>query len=429
MKNNKLTIQIIIVALIIGAIVYIEVNKPHNSAGQAISLSITSTSSTTASSTSATSSTSISTSTQASLAVLTTLAAVDQAAGDPQAKEITDPTGFINSPNGNTNTAGLPGVGDNIGNAPFTLSQFVGNKVILLDFWTYSCINCERTIPYLNAWYEKYKDAGLIIVGVHSPEFAFEKNYANVAAAVKQYGIAYPVVLDSNMGTWDAYQNIYWPAEYLIDAAGYVVHTNFGEGDYDVTEKAIQSALIARDKAFGMSAEAAQAAVPTGIVNPSNAVSMDPTEVQSPETYFGAERNEYLANGNQGVVGEQTLTAPTVTPQAGQTTTVPPSLKPNALYLGGTWNVEPQYAETVGNGSGAENKIVYDYNAKNVYMVAAATSSPVKIDIILDGVPQGSMTIKADQLYPIIQGQSYGEHVLEIDVEGAGLDAYTFTFG
>jgi hypothetical protein len=178
-----------------------------------------------------------------------------------------------------------------------------------------------------------------------------------------------------------------------------------------------------------MSAEAAQAAVPTGIVNPSNAVSMDPTEVQSPETYFGAERNEYLANGNQGVVGEQTLTAPTVTPQAGQTTTVPPSLKPNALYLGGTWNVEPQYAETVGNGSGAENKIVYDYNAKNVYMVAAATSSPVKIDIILDGVPQGSMTIKADQLYPIIQGQSYGEHVLEIDVEGAGLDAYTFTFG
>jgi len=404
MKNNKIIVQIIVIMLIIGVIVYIEVNKPHNSAGQAVPLSIPT-------------STSASTSAPTGLA---SLAASDKAASFTQAKEITDPTGFINSPNGDAN--GVAGA------APFDLSQFVGNKVILLDFWTYSCINCIRTIPYLNAWYQKYKDAGLVIIGVHTPEFDFEKNYANVAAAVKQYGIEYPVVLDSNMGTWDAYQNLYWPAEYLIDAAGYVVHTNLGEGNYAATEQAIQSALIARDKALNMTAPQASAAVPTGIINPANAVSMNGDEVQSPETYFGAERNEFFANGEQGVVGEQNLSMPTMTAtstvQAGQTI-LPSSLQPNALYLDGTWNFQPQYAETVGIG----DKIVYDYNAKNVYMVAAATSSQVKIDIKLDGVPQGSMLIKANQLYNIIKGSDYGEHVLEIDVEGAGLDAYTFTFG
>ena len=130
----------------------------------------------------------------------------------PMAKEFVDPTGFINS-------------------APFTLSSLVGKKVVLIDFWTYSCINCVRTIPYLNAWYAKYKNEGLEIVGVHTPEFDFEKDYSNVAAAVQQLGIQYPVVLDSNMGTWDAYQNIYWPADYLIDIDGFIPYTSVGEGD------------------------------------------------------------------------------------------------------------------------------------------------------------------------------------------------------
>ena len=133
----------------------------------------------------------------------------------PVAKELVDPTDFINSPP--------------LGSTPFTLSDLVGKKVVLIDFWTYSCINCVRTIPYLNAWYQKYKDEGLVIVGVHTPEFDFEKNYDNVAAAVKNLGIQYPVVLDSNMGTWNSYQNIYWPADYLIDIDGFIrIHVGRG---------------------------------------------------------------------------------------------------------------------------------------------------------------------------------------------------------
>ena len=128
----------------------------------------------------------------------------DKAAGDQPAIEIADPTGFINV---------APG---------FKLSSIIGQKVILLDFWTYSCINCVRTIPYLNAWYQKYASSGLEIVGIHTPEFDFEKNITNVQNAVAEYGIHYPVILDSNQGTWNAYNNLYWPHEYLIDMAGYI---------------------------------------------------------------------------------------------------------------------------------------------------------------------------------------------------------------
>ena len=131
----------------------------------------------------------------------------------PKAKEFITPSGFINTP-------------------AFKLSDIVGKKVVLIDFWTYSCINCQRTIPYLNAWYNKYKDYGLVIVGVHTPEFDFEKDQSNVAAAVQKAGITYPVVMDNDQGTWNAYGNQYWPREYLIDIDGYVVHDHIGEGGY-----------------------------------------------------------------------------------------------------------------------------------------------------------------------------------------------------
>jgi thiol-disulfide isomerase/thioredoxin len=305
----------------------------------------------------------------------------------PRAKELTDPTGFINS-------------------APFKLSDIVGKKVVLIDFWTYSCINCVRTIPYLNAWYAKYKDLGLEIVGVHTPEFDFEKDYNNVSKAVLQLGIKYPVVLDSNMGTWNAYQNIYWPAEYLIDIDGFIVHNSIGEGSYAETEQAIQKALQERNSALGITTQ-----IPTSIVNPSDVIAIDQSGVQSPETYFGSARNEYLGNGKQNVSGTQTLS-------------IPGNIQQDTLYLDGTWNFQDQYAENTSNTS----KITYEYNAKNVYMVANSTNG-VPIKIFQDGKLVNTITVQGNKLYNLIQGSNYGEHILQIEVDGAGLQAYTFTFG
>lgn len=149
------------------------------------------------------------------------------------AKEIAKPSGYINT--------------DNI-----TIASQIGKNVVLVDFWTYSCINCERTIPYLNMWQEKYHDKGLVIIGVHTPEFLFEHDINNVRAAVRKFGIQYPVVLDNDYATWSSYGNHYWPADYLIDIDGFVVYKHFGEGDYEVTEKKIQDLLQERANALGV---------------------------------------------------------------------------------------------------------------------------------------------------------------------------------
>lgn len=323
---------------------------------------------------------------------------IAKAAEYPRAKELVDIAGYINT-------------------KPFKLADLIGKKVILIDFWTYSCINCQRTLPYLTAWYQKYKDQGLVIVGVHTPEFDFEKNYNNVAKAVQAAHITYPVVLDNNMGTWDAYNNLYWPHEYLIDIDGFIVHDHIGEGDYGGTEQAIQAALKERAQVLGL-----PQSISSTTTAPSNVISMDPFAVASPETYFGAERNEYLANGTQGKVGAQTLT-------------IPSSLSENKLYLGGTWNFMPQYAESAATST----TITYQYSAKNLYFVAASPSGTT-IHILQDGKPLGASAgadvdaasnayIKEDRLYKIVANPDYGTHTIEIEVQGSGLQAYTFTFG
>jgi len=316
------------------------------------------------------------------------------------APEITDPSGFVNT-------------------APFKLSDFVGKKVVLLDFWTYSCINCIRTIPYLNAWYQKYKDQGLVIVGIHTPEFDFEHDINNVRAAVQKFGIQYPVVLDNNMGTWNAYGNLYWPHEYLINIDGFIVHDHIGEGDYDATEAAIQSALAERATALGTSTSA----MPTGATVPTDTISINYNMVASPETYFGSARNQYLANGAQLTPGVQTLM-------------IPASTQPNSLYLGGTWDFEDQFATN--QSSNAD--IVFEYDAKNVYMVASA-DQPVAVQVLRDGKSLGAAagadvsatssmaTIQANRLYDLIQGSDYGYHTIEIIIKNPGLHAFTFTFG
>ncbi len=298
---------------------------------------------------------------------------------------------------------------------PITLAQYRGKNVVLVDFWTYSCINCQRTLPYLTSWYAKYKDKGLVIVGVHTPEFSFEHVAANVSDALKKFGITYPVVLDNNYKTWNGFANQYWPREYLIDIDGFVVHDHIGEGEYDVTEKAIQAALMERAERMN----ASTTAITTAVVP--NIPSSNAQIVGSPETYFGYARNEYLGNGTAGKGGTQTFTLP-----------VTPSI--NKLYLGGSWNMQSEYASAEDGDT-----VVYNYNAGDVYFVASGDTA-VTVDVLRDGVPVGTfagsdvdpktstVTIHEERLYRLIHG-SLGTHTLELKIHGSGLKAYTFTFG
>ena len=313
----------------------------------------------------------------------------------PQAKEFIKPDGYINT-NGE----------------PITLSSLIGKKVILVDFWTYSCINCQRTIPYLNQWYSKYKDEGLEIIGVHTPEFAFEKVYQNVSDAVQKFGIKYPVVMDSNYYTWNEYGNNYWPEEYLIDIDGLVRENNIGEGNYEETEQNIQKLLAERAQTLGMNVN-----VSGGTVSVDQSI-----ETNSPETYFDWQRNTNLGNVTAAVKGVQNFTMPS-------------SIDLNTLYLSGKWNIEDEFAENSAKG----DSITFKYNAKNVYFVASSDPG-VTITVLRDGVvvgaergedvdSHGQVNIKEPRLYKLINESTAGTHTLEIIVNGPKLDAYTFTFG
>jgi len=319
--------------------------------------------------------------------------------------EITNPSGFINTRSASSGQAG-----------PITLAELVGKKVILVDFWTYSCINCQRTFPYVNAWYEKYKDNGLEIVSIHTPEFDFEKQLGNVQTAVDKYGIKYPVVLDNDYGTWTAFQNSYWPRKYLIDINGKIVYDHIGEGAYDETERKIQELLKERMTKLGEAGT-----LESDIAKPANVIVVS-GKVQSPEIYFGAGRNEYLVNGKAGAIGAQTFTAPTKAPL-------------NGLILSGTWNITPESA----TASDAGAKIIYRYSSKDVYFVAGSKEGAT-VRVTRDGKPlgaakgedvgaDGTVVIKGERLYKLIQDSSYGEHVLEIELLKGTLEAFTFTFG
>ncbi len=306
----------------------------------------------------------------------------------PLAPDISTPDGFINTDG-----------------KPISISELRGKKVVLIDFWTYSCINCQRTIPYLNNWYEKYKDQGLEIIGVHTPEFAFEKVQGNVEKAVKDFGIKYPVVLDNDFSTWKSYDNKYWPRKYLADIEGRVIYDHIGEGGYEETEKAIQKALAERAEYLKINQE-----ITTSIETPKNVMDFVPGKVESPEIYFGSDRNEYLANGRAGWPGEQKLAIPAV-------------LQKNGLYLSGTWNFDPEYAVNKTEGG-----IMFRYEAKNVYMVANADTAH-EIEIWQDGKLLKKIVVKEETLYTLIENADYGVHTLEIKIKNPGLKAFTFTFG
>lgn len=287
---------------------------------------------------------------------------------------------------------------------PITLAELKG-KVVLLDIWTYSCINCQRTLPYINDWYAKYKDQGLVVVGLHTPEFSFERIQSNVEKAVDRFGIKYPVVLDNDYSTWNALGNQFWPRKYLVDIDGYIVYDHIGEGNYEETEKAIQNALKERAARMGMEDK-----VSTTTTKPADVVTVDTSKVKSPETYFGSSRNEYLANGTAFRSGEQTFT-------------VPSNISFNKLYLGGIWNMSYEYAESKSAGS-----VVFSYEAKNVY-ITAGSAEGVEVEIYKDDVFIKNVLIKDETLYQLIQDTEYGKHRLRIVIPKAGLQAFTFTFG
>lgn len=314
----------------------------------------------------------------------------------PKAHDLVTPDGYLNT-----------------GGAPISLASLKGKKVVLIDFWTYSCINCQRTIPYVNAWYDKYKGQGLEVIGVHTPEFAFEHVQENVADALKRFGITHPVVLDNEYQTWNAYGNQFWPHMYLVDIDGYIVYDHIGEGAYDATEKAIQKALTERADALGTSSN-----VSGSLVAPTAPTASGRT---SPETYFGASRNTYLGNG--------TKSSPTV-----QTLMLPKSFAPDTLYLGGTWDfgLEKATATSVAD-------VVYTYTAKEVYVVASS-NSPVEIEVYQDGVLVGSVkgedvsssgivTIQQSRLYKLIKNPKLEKHTIRLHTKSPGAVFYTFTFG
>jgi cytochrome c biogenesis protein CcdA/thiol-disulfide isomerase/thioredoxin len=289
-----------------------------------------------------------------------------------------------------------------INSPPLTMSQLKG-KVVLVDFWTYSCINCIRTLPYIEKWYSAYQDKGLVIVGVNTPEFAFEHNPDNVQAAVKKDGILYPVALDNNYDTWNAYNNDSWPADYLIDKSGNIRYVSQGEGDYDKTEKAIQQLL----------------GIKAPLQTPGGTVPI--TQDQTPETYFGTNRAQNytgLPDLNNGTANFQTASP----------------LDQGQWTLGGSWQISQDSITSNSDTS----KLTFHANAKDIYMVASgASAADQSVGVSLAGaaagqygndVSGGNVTVNGSRLYHIVSLKQAGDTTVTLTVP-KGVSLYTFTFG
>jgi len=327
-----------------------------------------------------------------------------------KAPEFAQIAGYINTPN----------------NAPITLASLKG-KVVLVDFWTYSCINCIRTLPHLNDWYQRYADKGFVIVGVHSPEFEFEKNYDNIKAAVQKFGIKFPVILDSDHGTWNAYGNQYWPRDYLVDSQGYIRHDHIGEGDYDTTESAIQSLLAERAALDGMKEISFNTTKSTTTLNPESLAYVDLTKQITPEIYLGYSFARAPLGNPQNFQADQTISY-----------SIPPntSFKPDSVYLDGQWKNNPDNMELQSN----TGRIILTYYAKDVNIVAGghgqkgmvAEEGATKISnysLGKDLTPDGKFVLDGQRLYNLALHNNYGSHSIIINVSGKGFQLYTFTFG
>ena len=293
-------------------------------------------------------------------------------------------------------------------------------KVVLVDFWTYSCINCLRALPYVEAWHEKYRDQGLVVIGVHAPEFAFEKDPRNVRREVTELGLTYPVAIDNDYAVWRAFANQYWPAHYFIDANGNIRHTHFGEGEYDASERVIQQLL----------SEAGNAAVTTDLVAPNAegaALASDLVSVVTPETYLGRARAESFASPGGQVLGRS------------HDYTAPQRLGLNEWALAGRWIVGDEEAAL----DAAPGRIVMHFQARDLHLVLGpgADGKPVRFRVRLDGAApaldhgsdvgaDGAGTVQEHRLYQLIRQPDAGrDRTFEIEFLDSGVAAYAFTFG
>jgi cytochrome c biogenesis protein CcdA/thiol-disulfide isomerase/thioredoxin len=312
----------------------------------------------------------------------------------------------------------LSGAVEWLNSKPLTAEDLKG-KVVVVDFWTYSCINCLRAIPYVRAWAEKYREHGLVVIGVHAPEFAFERNVDNVKKAVATLGIVYPVAIDNEYKIWRAFENEYWPAHYFIDAQGQIRHHHFGEGDYEESERVIQKLLT----------EAGDSNVPTGIVavNASGAEAASANaDVKSPETYIGYNRIDHFVSPG-GVVQDTSHLY-----DAGP-------LQLNDWSLAGNW--------TIGNERALLNEkdgsILYRFHARDLHLVLgpAADAGPVRFVVTIDGKAPGAShgvdvdsegqgVVTAQRLYQLVRDPgTVADHTFEIRFLDPGVQAYAFTFG
>ncbi|HEU0161517.1 MAG TPA: cytochrome c biogenesis protein DipZ [Rhizomicrobium sp.] len=304
-------------------------------------------------------------------------------------------------------------------NSPPLTREGLRGKVVLVDFWTYSCINCLRALPYVTAWAQKYAAQGLVVIGVHAPEFAFERNAENVKRAMRDLGITYPVALDNNFAIWNAFQNQYWPAHYFIDAKGRIRHHHFGEGEYDKSEAVIRQLLR----------EAGRQDVPDGMVTPratgaQAAAQLD--TLQSPETYLGYQRAENFAHGN--MVQDEAHDYQTAFP-----------LRRNQWGLTGRWTVHDERAALERRGGA----ITFRFHARDLHLVLGpgADGRPVRFRITLDGQPPGgdhgmdsdaagNGVVTQQRLYQLVrQKKMGGDRTFRIEFLDPGAQAFAFTFG
>ena len=304
-------------------------------------------------------------------------------------------------------------------NSPPLNPEGLKGKVVLIDFWTFSCINCLRSIPYIKAWAEKYKDHGLVVIGVHTPEFAFERNISNVRAAVSDLKIGYPVAIDSDYKVWRAFDNEYWPAHYFIDAQGRIRYHHFGEGEYDESEHVIQRLLT----------EAGNNNIPTGLVSVNGAgaeAAPSASDDHSPETYLGYNRAENFDSPG-GAVHDKSHVYTAATPQL------------NLWSLSGDWTISGENAALNEKGG----RIVYRFHARDLHLVLgpAADGKPIGFRVTIDGAAPGADhgadtdadgrgVVGQQRLYQLVrQNGPVADRTFEIEFLDPGVQAYAFTFG
>lgn len=311
----------------------------------------------------------------------------------------------------------LVGISGYINTLPEELQNKIHNHVVLYDIWTYSCINCVRTLPFITAWDEKYSDQGLLIIGIHTPEFEFEKDIENVKLAVKKYGIHYPVILDNDRKIWNAFENNYWPRKYIADQGGYIRYDHIGEGGYQETEKIIQDLLKERNESLGLN-----------ISSTKEFVKVDEFEsswLRTPELYFGY---DFVSGRNQ-------LGSPEgFKPNQDVTYSIPESKQLHSFYLDGKWKNLSGSMKLVSNSG----SIVVPYSGQEVNIV---TSGDADLKIRIDGKDidpsiygkdlgdKGQIHVHEPGLYNIVKTNSSENHTLELFVETPGFEIFTFTFG